>query len=395
MAHIGQLARLETDISESAVWQRTSGDSNAAMIDETIRDRTVSETISPNNSPNTHTFECKFGANWNGSALARPQDNTSVHIQIDYKVVVSALDFVVKLYEGATLRETKNFGSLASTAGVYTTLYWNVASATVDAITDFTDLRLRFEATQNAVNERLGISYVHMSMGATDGPGHCEYTEDFSLLSEMPRCWVQESTGGTPDAPVTVSGGILTAPSATFQITCHAVDLPADCYARIRYATGHDNSQIGMAAYVRLAEDGVAPGTDTPRYNAVSNRLVGPQWEIELDGISDEVFDTLLYTAAGTPNAGPVAGDMLETRAIGGLIQGLKNGRVILSAGEDEISRFTYVTAPGWSGVACQYGGPSNVTIDYFKTGSISTKIAPAYTAFPKHIIAERAQGVS
>ena len=327
----GQLTRLETEVSKSAgTWSTIGGGTLAAEVDETFSDGTTTEFGSPTTVA-THTAILAFGANWNGSALGRPYDNTSavleVHLRYATGLVVQNI-YLVEDVAGngyATVRDTWT-GLFSTMLSTYQRFRRAIASSVVDAIVDFTKLGIKFEI-QVANSGRSGLcTYAHLEMGGTSVAVPGSYTEDFTGASSMTRGWtlhagaslvlVTPPTVGSNEVKPTDAGSLL-------QIfRSHHVYLPADAYAELTTGT-YTTAECKITPFIRHKR-GFTGATDQLRYNVVPNGPGAPaQYEYKRDGGPSS---PILVTAAMGTYPDLVTNDLLQTRAISDTYSGRKNG---------------------------------------------------------------------
>jgi len=119
-----------------------------------------------------------------------------------------------------------------------------------------------------------------------------------------------------------------------------------------------------MGAFIRQDKDWVTPGTDSVRYDLVNNLVATPQFDLKYDGGASATLDSELYSS--TPNI--AAGDRLQTRAIGTVISGRKNGVEITSF--DDAAR--PALGAGYAGfLIAPFNGTPWVGISKFEMGSV------------------------
>ena len=130
-----QLARPSADVSNAGAWSPTP---LFAEIDEPTADDSVTAVVSKNNPSTTDTFEVSL------SSLNDPNASTG-HI-IRYRTRkqggVKTEELRVDLYQGTTLIRQGNWTGGLGTS--WTTFTDTLTSGEADAITDYTNLRLRF-----------------------------------------------------------------------------------------------------------------------------------------------------------------------------------------------------------------------------------------------------------
>lgn len=374
---MGQLARLETEISRTAgAWPTTAGGSLAAEVDETLRDGTTTEFASPNTIA-THIAKLAFGANWDGAALARPWRNDQCVLSVDARFIVGLIFITIKLVEDvagngyATVRDT--WGPLGGLLATYQIYRRALAAAVVDSIQDFTKLGLQFEIQVGNVGRAGAISYAALEMPSPGGLTLGLYQLNFAGVVAMPRCFELFTINNTvPAQPIVNNRFDCSANGFVLIVPCHAVDLVADSYAEVKCAVGWNNTLTATAGFIRQVPTWVSPGVDSLRYDMVPDAAFS-RWDLKVDGGASVSLNTTPF--ATVPNL--VAGDRTQTRAVGNNISGRKNGVQITAAVDATIPNAGH---PGF--VLSPSGAGPWIGIDYFEAGSTT---APSTNAFRGH----------
>lgn len=338
-AALGQVARPASDISFTGVladWTCPGG-VFAALNDEVLSDGIGTEWASPNTITGgvPHSLKMKWGLNHNGAPLRAPVAGSNGRLRVDARAATGAVFAQAHLLDG---NGAVRWSSAQWAPPVSVT--YNVANAiklflipaaNLATVTDWPNAGVQIDATIANAGRRLAVTSVLLAMRSATGAAAGAIDYDFATVGAFGPEWEVMSTTGAVLPVLTIANGRIEAPAAgTYILINHKRDLLADCWSEVTTCPAYNNALVWLGPFIRNFRDGVTPGVDTVRYDVVNNPLAAPApaFEDKYDGGPSAVLAQAPF--AGFANL--VAGDRIQTRGVGGIISGRKNGIEIVTA---------------------------------------------------------------
>lgn len=158
---MAQFARPISDVSNTGFTNNASGSTNLwQAIDESVAD----DTDFLQHSAGSTTYECLLGA------VTDPVSSTGHDIVVRMKGSGTAFNTTVELFQGTTIITTRS-GTVP--AGTFTNYTFTLTAAQADAITDYSNLRIRLTGSNTVATQYVAQAYLTVPDAPAAGGALC------------------------------------------------------------------------------------------------------------------------------------------------------------------------------------------------------------------------------